>query len=251
MEQILAKTMEQEVSKAAVQEKQLLLSRLLARLAHEIRNPLSSLDIHVQLLEEDVARAAPAIREGLAGRFAVIRGELERLDSLVKQFLSLAGRSSTNPQPVDVAKVANHVGALLKPDATARGIEIAVQLAEPLPLLQADPVQFTQALLNLVLNAIQAVGRNGRVGIAAALDETQTQMRVTVRDSGPGIPDDRQALIFEPFYTTKEDGSGLGLWIVQQIVLAHGGTVAVANAPGGGAEFALQLPLRAAEALRE
>ena len=239
------------MSKAAVQEKQLLLSRLLARLAHEIRNPLSSLDIHVQLLEEDVARAAPDIREGLAGRFTVIRSELERLDSLVKQFLSLAGRSATNPQPVDVAKVANHVGALLKPEATARGIEIVVRLAEPLPLLRADPVQFTQALLNLVLNAIQAVGRNGRVEITAALDETQTLMRVAVRDSGPGVPEDKQALIFEPFYTTKEDGSGLGLWIVQQIVLAHGGAVTVANAAEGGALFTLQLPLSAAEAPHE
>ena len=243
--------MEQEVSKAAVQEKQLLLSRLLARLAHEIRNPLSSLDIHVQLLEEDVARAAPDIREGLTGRFTVIRGELERLDSLVKQFLSLAGRSATNPQPVDVARVANHVGALLKPEATARGIEVVVRLAEPLPLLSADPVQFTQALLNLVLNAIPAVGRSGRVEITAALDETQTKMRVAVRDSGPGVPEDKQALIFEPFYTTKEDGSGLGLWIVQQIVLAHGGTVTVANAAEGGALFTLQFPLSAAEAPHE
>ena len=239
------------MSKAAVQEKQLLLSRLLARLAHEIRNPLSSLDIHVQLLEEDVARAAPDIREGLTGRFTVIRGELERLDSLVKQFLSLAGRSATNPQPVDVARVANHVGALLKPEATARGIEVVVRLAEPLPLLSADPVQFTQALLNLVLNAIQAVGRSGRVEITAALDETQTKMRVAVRDSGPGVPEDKQALIFEPFYTTKEDGSGLGLWIVQQIVLAHGGTVTVANAAEGGALFTLQFPLSAAEAPHE
>jgi signal transduction histidine kinase len=251
MEQILARTMEQEVSKAAVQEKQLLLSRLLARLAHEIRNPLSSLDIHVQLLEEDVTRSAPDIRERLAGRFSVIRGELERLDSLVKQFLSLAGRSSTNLQPVDVAKVANHVGALLRPEATAHGIEIVVRLAEPLPLLNADPVQFTQALLNLALNAIQAVGRNGRVEIAAGLDEKQAQMSVTVRDSGSGIPEDKQALIFEPFYTTKEDGSGLGLWIVQQIVLAHGGTVAAANAPEGGAVFTVRLPLRAPEAPHE
>ena len=239
------------MSKAAVQEKQLLLSRLLARLAHEIRNPLSSLDIHVQLLEEDVARAAPDIREGLTGRFTVIRGELERLDSLVKQFLSLAGRSATNPQPVDVARVANHVGALLKPEATARGIEVVVRLAEPLPLLSADPVQFTQALLNLVLNAIQAVGRSGRVEITAALDETQTKMRVAVRDSGPGVPEDKQALIFEPFYTTKEDGSGLGLWIVQQIVFAHGGTVTVANAADVGALFTLQFPLSAAEAPHE
>lgn len=251
MEQVLASRMEQELSKAAVQEKQLLLSRLLARLAHEIRNPLSSLDIHVQLLEEDVASSAPEIRERSAGRFQIIRGELERLDNLVKQFLSLAGRSSINVQPVDVGRVAAHVCALLRPEAAARGIEIVFSPGEALPMLQADPVQLTQALVNLVLNAVQAVGRNGRVEVEAAHDAAAARMVITVRDSGPGISAGNLTQIFEPFFTTKEDGSGLGLWIVQQIALAHAGAVAAANAPGGGAVFTLVLPQNGPEVLHE
>ena len=250
MEQVLGKTMEQEVSKAAVQEKQLLLSRLLARLAHEIRNPLSSLGIHVQLLEEDVARTAPDMRERAAGSFQIIRGELERLDNLVKQFLSLAGRSSVNLQPVELAKVARHVCALLRPEAGARGIELTLRLAEPLPELIADPVQLTQALVNLVLNAIQAVERNGRVEVAVAPDTVPEQLAITVTDSGPGIPSGRETDIFEPFFTTKEDGSGLGLWIVQQIIVAHGGSVGVANLPTGGAVLTLHLPRRGPEVIR-
>ena len=247
MEQVLATTMEQAVSKASVQEKQLLLSRLLARLAHEIRNPLSSLDIHVQLLEEDVALSAPEVRERSAGRFQIIRGELERLDSLVQQFLSLAGRSAIHVQSVEAPKVARHVCALLRPEAAARGIAIELQLTEPLPLLNADPVQLTQALVNLVLNAIQAVERDGRVVVTVEPDAAVAQLVFRVRDSGPGIPGADHAVIFEPFFTTKPDGSGLGLWIVQQIALAHGGTVSVVNAEDRGALFTLRLPLRGPE----
>src|SRR5260221_13891138 len=101
MEKILANALGQDVSKLAAREKQLLLSRLLARLAHEIRNPLSSLDIHVQLLEEDLAGVAPELRGRTAGRFDVIRGELHRLENIVKQFISLSGPSALNLQPVE------------------------------------------------------------------------------------------------------------------------------------------------------
>lgn len=246
MEHLAVTTMPHDAAKE-VQEKQLLLSRLLARLAHEIRNPLSSLDIHVQLLEEDVARSAPEVRERSAGRFRIIRTELERLDNLVKQFLSLAGRASIQLQPVEVARIAEHVCALLRPEADAHGIELSLALPPALPELVADPDQLTQALVNLVLNAMQAVGRDGRVAVAAELSETGEQLLLRVADTGPGIDAAKQAALFEPFYTTKEDGSGLGLWIVRQIAVAHGGTVGGENAPAGGAVFTLTLPLRGAE----
>ncbi|HVS53717.1 MAG TPA: ATP-binding protein [Opitutaceae bacterium] len=250
MEQILARTMEQAVSAAAVQEKQLLLSRLLARLAHELRNPISSLAIHVQLVEEDVARSAPQMAERSAGHFEIIRGELQRLDNLVKQFLSLAGPSAVNLQPVAVARVAGHVCNLLRPEAAAHEIELGLDVPAGLPLFAADPVQLTQALVNLVLNAIQAIGRRGRIAVSARTDAAADTIAIEVRDTGPGIPPEKQQAIFEPFFTTKDQGSGLGLWIVQQIMLGHGGVVSVANGPGGGAVFTLQLPLRAAERVR-
>lgn len=246
MEHLAITAMPHDAAKE-VQEKQLLLSRLLARLAHEIRNPLSSLDIHVQLLEEDVARSAPEVRQRSAGRFRIIRTELERLDNLVKQFVSLAGRSSTHLQPVDVARVAEHVCGLLRPEADAHGIELSVQLPTALPEVVADPDQLTQALVNLVLNAMQAVGQHGRVEVAASANASEDALVLTVADSGPGIDPAKQAALFEPFYTTKEDGSGLGLWIVKQIVVAHGGSIGGENAPTGGAVFTLALPLRGAE----
>jgi two-component system sensor histidine kinase HydH len=242
MEQILAQALGQDVSKLAAQEKQLLLSRLLARLAHEIRNPLSSLDIHVQLLEEDLAGAAPQLRDKTASRLEIIHGELHRLENIVKHFLSLAGPSSLDLRPVDAAHLVNHVCELLRPEAATRGIELVMKLEGPVPPLRADPGRLTQALVNLVINAIQAVEGAGRVEVTVRADEPEQLVSIEVRDTGPGISEEKQSAIFDPFFTTKSEGTGLGLWIVQQIVTAHGGVVAVANAPGGGAVFAVRLP---------
>ena len=239
----MAKALGEDVTKLAAQEKRLLLSRLLARFAHEVRNPLSSLDIHVQLLEEDLAQAAPQAKENTASRFEIIRGELHRLENIVKHFLSLAGPSSLDLHPVEVAKVADHVCELLRPEAAARRIEISVNLPHRLPQVAADSAQLTQALVNLVINAIQAVERDGRVEVSASTDEREEILTIEVHDTGPGIPTDKQSAIFEPFFTTKAEGSGLGLWIVQQIITAHGGVVGGSNAPNGGAVFAVHLPL--------
>jgi two-component system sensor histidine kinase HydH len=165
------------------------------------------------------------------------------LENIVKHFLSLAGPSSLDLHPVEVGRVVSHVCELLRPEAATRGIEIAMNLLEPLPSVAADSAQLTQALVNLVINAIQAVGRDGRVEVTAALEQSEGALNIAVRDTGPGIPADKQPAIFEPFFTTKPEGSGLGLWIVEQIVTAHGGTVEAANAPGGGAVFSVHLPL--------
>jgi signal transduction histidine kinase len=237
----------QDVTKLAAQEKQLLLSRLLARLAHEIRNPLSSLDIHVQLLEEDLAQATQQVRDRAAGRFEIIHGELHRLENIVKHFLSLAGPSSLDLQPVEVTKIISHVCELLRPEAAVRDIEIVVKLPETLPSVRADLGQLTQALVNLVINAIQAVERNGRVEVIARTDEPGEILSIEVHDTGPGIPLEKQSAIFEPFFTTKTEGSGLGLWIVQQIITAHRGLVEVSNGANAGATFTLHLPLRKKE----
>lgn len=245
MDNILAQALGQDVTQLAAEEKQQLLSRLLGRLAHEIRNPLSSLDIHVQLLEEDLAELAPAGREKLSARFEIIHGELHRLENIVKQFLRLSGRSELNVEPVAIADIVNHVCELLRPEATTREIELVVHCPEGLPTLLADPAQLTQALLNLLINAMQAIDRQGRIEVR--VENPPGFMVVQVRDTGPGVTPEKLATIFEPYYTTKPDGTGLGLWIAQQIASAHGGDVQAANAPGVGAVFALRLPLRGKE----
>jgi two-component system sensor histidine kinase HydH len=245
MERILAKALGQDVTQLAAAEKQLLLARLLARLAHEIRNPLSSLDIHVQLLEEDLTQLAPQVTERAAGRFEIIHGELHRLENIVKHFVRLAGPSALDLEVIEIGRVLSHVCELLRPEAAARGIDIALAVTEGLPPMTADAGQLTQALVNLVINAIQAVDRNGRIEVGAAPGREAGVLRVQIRDSGPGVPPDKRATVFEPFFTTKPEGSGLGLWIAQQIVLAHGGAIELAEAPAGGALFTLELPVEA------
>ncbi len=246
METILSKALSPDAIQLATEEKRLLLSRLVARLAHEVRNPLSSLDIHVQLLQEDLAQSEPAVRDKMAGRLAVIRGELKRLEEIVENFLRLSGPSALNLGPVDLAQLLQHVRELIEPEASGQQIRIAVSLPDALPVLRADAGQLTQAVLNVVLNALQAVQRQGHIEIQVRPDGKDF-LRLEVRDSGPGVPAQNQAAIFEPYFTTKDDGTGLGLWIAQQIVAAHGGTIQVENVPEGGAVFTFRLPWRARE----
>lgn len=242
MESILAKALGQDVSQLAAAEKRDLLSRLLGRLAHEVRNPLSSLDIHVQLLEEDLASLAPQMREQLGPRLEIIHGELHRLEGIVERFLRLAGPAGVDLEPVEIPRILTHVCELLRPEAAAREIEVAARVDDALPPVMADPVRLTQALLNLVINAIQAVERKGRVEVNAALADRV--VCVAVIDNGPGIPPEKLASIFDPYFTTKAEGSGLGLWIAQQIVTAHGGSLQAQNGPAGGAVLTMCLPLR-------
>ncbi len=243
----MAAALGQGVTPSAAAEKRDLLARLLGRLAHEIRNPLSSLDIHVQLLEEDLGTLAPQTRDQLTSRLEIIHGELHRLESIVGNFLRLAGPSELDLEQVEVHKIISHVCELLRPEAAARGIGISTNVPESLPQLLADPVRLTQALMNLVINAVQAVEREGRISVSASAEDGS--IVITVRDNGPGIPLEKLASIFDPYFTTKAEGNGLGLWIAQQIVAAHGGRVQAQNAPDRGAVFSMSLPLERARGL--
>jgi two-component system sensor histidine kinase HydH len=219
-----------------------LLARLLKRLAHEIRNPLSSLDVQFQLLEEDLATLAAPVRPPLAARLGVIRGELQRLDSIVERFLKLSGPSALELEPVQLQTVVTHVCDLLRPEASNRKVEIVAALEPDLPGVMADSVRLTQALMNVIINGVQAITGGGRVTVSVA--RTGENLLVRVQDTGPGIPPGELGEIFDPYFTTKPEGNGLGLWIAQQIAVAHGGDLHAENAPGGGAVFVLTLPLK-------
>jgi len=239
MESILSTALGQDVTQLGVDEKQGLLSRLLGRLAHEIRNPLSSLNIHLQLLEEDLGELAPETREKLSGRLDIIHGEMQRLETIVTHFLRLSSPSELNLEKIDIERIVRNVCDLLAPEAEARGIKIATNFEGALPTIMGDPVQLTQALINLVINAIQAIGRDGQIEVQASC--SGDGIFIAVRDTGPGIPADKLAHIFEPYFTTKPEGNGLGLWIAQQIATGHRGEIKAANAPGNGAIFTIRL----------
>jgi signal transduction histidine kinase len=251
MDKLLAEAFGQDAEYLAGEERHRLLSRLLGRMAHEIRNPLSSLNVHVQLLEEDLAHLPGPGREETANRLEIIHGELHRLENIVKHFLRLARPTDLDPAPVDVRAIVAHVCKLLRPEAGAQETALSSSIREPLPILLADAPQLTQALVNLVINGLQAVGRQGRVEVIVYASAAGDEIIIEVRDSGPGIPADKLSAVFEPYYTTKAEGSGLGLWIAQQIASAHRGLLRASNAAGGGALFTLRLPAPAHVQSRE
>ncbi len=242
MENVLAKALGQDAAQLPPTEKRDLLARLLKRLAHEIRNPLSSLGVHFQLLEEDVSVLPPHARQQLAGRMEIIHGELHRLENIVERFLKLAGPSALELESVAIDKIITHVCALVRPEASRRQIEILLEIEPGLPSVTIDSVRVTQALLNLVINGLQAIGERGYVKVTAT--KQSDTLLLAVQDTGPGIPADNLGDLFDPYFTTKPEGSGLGLWIAQQIAVAHGGDLRAANAPAGGAEFTIKLPLK-------
>src|SRR5205823_848328 len=160
----------QHVVQLAAEEKQRLMSRLLARLAHEIRNPLSSLHIHVQLLEEDIAQLEPGPGEKLQDRLQIIHGEIHRLETIVKHFLRLSNPSELNLEPLDIQEMLDHLEELLAPEAKSLGIDLHFECAENLPRVRSDKVQLTQALLNLLINALQALESHGRIDVRVKHD---------------------------------------------------------------------------------
>lgn len=228
---------------AALEQRDLLLLRLVGRLAHEIRNPLSSLHIHVQLLEEDLGEVFPEARDRFSDRLEIVHGEIHRLEKVVEQFVRLASPSELRFAPVDIRSLFNRLSELLSPEAAKRDIEIVTSVTDDVSELRADADQLMQALINLVINALQAIERGGRVDVSASRALDSQSLLVEVRDTGPGLPPDRLGSIFDPYFTTKPEGTGIGLWITHQIVAAHGGTVRAANLKPRGAIFALRFPL--------
>lgn len=239
---LLKHALSQDADHLAAEEKRELLSRLLSRLAHEIRNPLSSLDIHAQLLLEDVAGASEPARGMLLDRLGIIRAEIHRLNAIVEQFVRLADHSELNLGPVDLPAVVKHIDGLLKPELSRRKIELQLDLPARWPACSGDQGQLTQALVNLVINAIQAIESNGVVLLRIGAPEDGEGVDIHVEDDGPGIPAEQMESVFEPFFTTREEGSGLGLWIVRQIVSAHGGSVRARNRLERGVCFEIHLP---------
>ncbi len=213
------------------------LGSLAGGLAHEIRNPMGIIRATAQLLE--VEYGPDAVRPA-----AIIRQEADRVEQLVQKLLSYAGDDAPERRPADVNKLLARVVERLAPLAAAHGIDLQVR-APALPFVELDAEQMEQVLLNLGMNAIQALDGPGEVRLAADLVEGERGMlQIQVRDNGPGIPPEIRAHIFDPFYTTKEGGTGMGLSIVQRIVEDHGGRVWVESTPGQGTIFTVQLPLR-------
>ena len=223
------------------------LGRLAAGVAHEVRNPLSSLKGFAQLFR---TKFEPGSQEE---RYAdIMIEEVERLDRVVEELLDFARPVRPDRRPTDVNAVVRESTALVSEDAAFKTVSVQTRLGEGLPPVLVDPHQIRQALLNLLLNGIDAAGSGGTVVVETALAVGQggaAHVTVGVRDNGAGLAPDEIPKIFEPFYTTKPNGTGLGLTIVSRILEQNGGHVGVTSEKGRGSTFSVRLPV-AAEAGR-
>jgi len=235
------KSLEAEIGR---QERLSELGNLAATVAHEIRNPLNSVSMGLQRLK---AEFSPTQDHDEYARFlSLIQGEVHRLNAIVEQFLSLARPLSLKHEKIAVDPFLHELTTLAIGDAGSSNVSIDLKIAPGLPPLDADPNYLKQLLLNLILNGVQAMPQGGTLTVAAEADKDL--LRLTVADQGMGI--ERQALtkIFEPYFTTKPNGSGLGLSIARRIAEAHGGKIAVESEPNRGSRFQVFLPFKAAEA---
>jgi len=241
MESVIAKALGQDVSQLDLDQKRALLTRLLARFAHEIRNPLGSLRIHVQLLEEDLDHEPGPLRGDYRDRLEILYSELHQLETIVNNLANLASPKEIEPVEGDLREVLRQAHSLLLPEARNRGMRFALRLPRHECPARFDPTQLQQALINLVINAIQALDHGGRIRLHLG-GNAGKGWAIVVADDGPGVAEENLPNLFEPYFTTKPDGSGIGLWIVQQIAAAHGGRARAGNRPRRGARFVIELP---------
>lgn len=210
--------------------------QLSAGMAHEIRNPLASITGAVGILKRGHG-SVENCRECLD----IIDKETQRLNRLLTSFLDFARPRAPRFQAARLEEVFDSVVGLAQHAVGATQIDLRQEIAGPLPEVRCDSEQIKQVLLNLIINAIQATGGPGTVWLRAWLGGGV--VRISVRDQGPGIPESDRDRIFDPFYTTKENGTGLGLAVAAKIIEQHGGTLTLESGAGRGATFALELPL--------
>jgi len=218
------------------------LTLLAAGVAHELGNPLNSLNIHLQLMERQARKLKGKEGEELQQSIEICRGEINRLDSIVTQFLRAIRPSRPQVQPENINAIVEEAVRFFSAEIEARDIVVETELRSDLPLLQLDRNQMKQAFYNVIKNSFEAMRRRGILRIQTDMDESH--VRVSFIDTGGGMSAETLSHVFEPYYTTKGSGTGLGLLIVRRIVREHGGELAIESTEGKGLALTIRLPLK-------
>jgi two-component system sensor histidine kinase HydH len=213
------------------------LGNLAAGVAHEVRNPLSSIKGFATYFRERFGDD-PKDRDTAT----IMIQEVERLDRVIGQLLEFARPSTLKIRRVPVADLIQHSLKLIEGDARAAGIEVTSQVPSDLNSIPMDRDRMSQVLLNLYLNSIQAMNEGGALEVNVARDADTKRMKIIVADNGRGMDPADQERVFDPYFTTKSDGTGLGLAIVHRIMEAHGGEIEVRSELGRGTTVTLILP---------
>jgi len=220
------------------------MGELASTVAHEIRNPLNAVGLTAQRLRREFLDSPPA-DEASADRaeaeelLGVMADETKRIDRIVQQFLDFARPPALRVEPTDLGALVRDLGERLRAHAESRGVSLEIDAAAA-HSAHVDPAQLRQALDNLVRNAVEATPDGGRVSVAAQV--RRGGHLIEVRDTGRGIEPDHRAKIFDLYFTTKPEGTGVGLAVTQQIITAHGGAIEVDSEPGAGTTMTVRLP---------
>ena len=217
------------------------LTNLAANVAHEIKNPLGSISIHVQLVRKAVERLTGADTCSICKYLDVVDEEMERLNKIVVDFLFAVRPISFEFTALNINELIQDLAQFLAGEFEQAGISIDLDLAKDIPQIQGDERFLRQMLINLLKNAKAAMEGGGIARLATRFDDET--IRITVEDTGTGIPDEVLNKIFEPYFTTKIDGTGLGLTMVYKVVKGHGGDITVQSRPSLGTRFTIQLPI--------
>ena len=218
---------------------------LTGALAHEIRNPLSTLNLNLQLLREDLARPGHTPEPRVLAKLDALEQEAQRLKTILDDFLRFAGRHEVNLQPQAIGPILEEAVSFYADRLQRAGIQVRTSVAEGLPQVRVDASRLNQALTNLILNAEAAMPEGGELFVSA--EPEWRGLKVHVTDTGRGIAPEDIDRIFEPYYSTRPGGSGLGLPTVRRIVREHEGRLEVHSEPGRGTRFTIHLPAAGAE----
>jgi signal transduction histidine kinase len=216
------------------------IARLVGSLAHEIKNPLSTINLNMELLAEDFAGADNPRDKRKLAKIQMVQRECRRLQSILDDFLNFAKVRRLNFEPTDLNEEIRKLLEFYRPKAEEARIEITPYLKSDLPTVLLDREQFRGALLNLILNAQQAMPDGGQLVVAT--DTTAHGVCLHLIDTGCGMDEQTLSRIFEAFYSTKPGGSGLGLPTTGKIIEAHGGTITCQSEVGRGTRFTIELP---------
>jgi signal transduction histidine kinase len=211
-----------------VSERMATVGRLSLKVAHEVRNPISAIELNAEMLEDIVRGRAGTDMGEAGGLVAAIRDQVNTLDALTEEYLAFARFPKAHFEEESVNQLVHELADFVRPVATRQGLAMRVETDPNVPMMEIDRALLRQAILNLVKNGLESLSRGGELFVA---------------DTGPGIPAAVAGRLFEQFFTTKPQGTGLGLSISRQIIEEHGGELAWANRAGGGAVFTIHLPL--------
>ena len=227
-----------------VAEKLAALHTLSAGVAHELRNPLSAMDLNLHLLEEELKETGTPGQRGWQ-YLHVLNAECRRLSGILDNFMRFARPGAVGLHDINVQVLIEHIMALMQFEAEERHVLLEHTVRKDLPAVLGDETQISQVLVNIIVNAFHAMPNGGRCHIAAVRREAdgQSWVEIAVEDSGVGIPQKELPRLFEPFYTTKSSGIGLGLAIAYRIMQDHGGTIQVSSVPGSGTMVVTRFPL--------